>query len=139
MENLKLLIFEGISGSGKTTLFHPVHKLSNYQDLQIHRFTPTNWVYDRLYGRREVDYEESNQKMQDLFEVYVIWCDCSSVEAYKRQSEKKDIMTEDLPSARMLFKKYFERVTSFKNVIYVPTDMWSLQKCINYIKEKIYE
>tara|TARA_Y100000310_G_scaffold120063_1_gene118781 strand:- start:1726 stop:2136 length:411 start_codon:yes stop_codon:yes gene_type:complete len=136
---MKLIIFEGISGSGKTTLFHPVHKLSNYQDLQIHRFTPTNWVYDRLEGRREVDYEESNKKLQELFEVYVIWCDCSSITANKRQIEKKDSMIEDLARARMLFKEYFEKVTSFKQVIYLLTDSLIIEECIDIVKEKIYE
>ena len=52
MKKEKIIIFEGISGSGKTTLFHPTHKLSNYRDVCIHRFTPTHWVQDRVNKRK---------------------------------------------------------------------------------------
>ena len=135
---MKLLIFEGISGSGKSTLFHPVHKLSNYADLHIHRFTPTNWVYDRLSGRREVDYEEINTELQKLFDVYVIWCDCDPQIAYNRQIEKKDPMIEDLTQAKELFTEYFNKVTSFKHVIHLPTHALVIDECVDIISREIY-
>ena len=138
MNNIKLLIFDGISGSGKSTLFHPIHRLSNYGDLHIHRFTPTNWVYDKLYNRREVDYEELNQNIQKIINTYVIWCKCSPEIAYARQIKKKDIMIEDLEKAIKLFDEYFSEISSFKNVICLNTDILTIDQCVELVRKKIY-
>ena len=136
---MKLLIFEGISGSGKTTLFHPIHALSNYQDLHIHRFTPTNWVYDHLCSRREVDYEWFNQKLQSIIDTYVIWCDCSSSVALERQISKGDSRIEDLEKATELFTEYFSKITSFTNVIHLFTDILTIDQCVDTVKRAIYD
>ena len=117
----KIIIFEGISGSGKTTLFHPTHKLSNYRDVCIHRFTPTHWVQDRVNKRRHHNYEELNAGLQSIADVFVIWCDVTPDIAMERQIAKKDPMIEDLRIARSLFFEYFTEETSFKNLLHINT------------------
>jgi thymidylate kinase len=135
---LKLIILEGISGSGKTTLMHDIHAMSNYLDLVVHRFTPTNWVYDHLERRREFDYEKYNEKLQEIYDVSVIWFDCSPEIAMNRQIEKKDPRIENLREARKLFTKYFSTITSFKDIIYIQTDKLSKEACIDMIRTSIY-
>jgi len=134
----KMIIFEGISGSGKTTLFHPTHKLSNYRDVMLHRFTPTHWVQDKVNRRRVHDYEELNAGLQSIAEVFVIWCDVAPDIAMKRQIAKKDPMIEDLRIARTLFYEYFTEVTSFKNILHVNTGTKDLETCVEEIKEFVY-
>lgn len=136
---MKLIILEGISGSGKTTLLSPLLGLSNYEDVFIHRFTPSQWVYDHLYNRRETGYENFNTALQSINDVIVIWCDCDPKVAYQRQLEKKDAKIEDLVKARELFSEYFSSVSTWKKLIHLRTDLLSIEDCIKKVKKEIYE
>ena len=136
---MRLVILEGISGSGKSTLFSPILALSNYENVLIHRFTPSQWVYDQLYSRRKMDYEDFNSKLQSIVDVRVIWCDCDSKIAYQRQLEKRDEKIEDLVQARKLFQEYFNTISSWKNVIHLRTDLFSIEDCVEKVKREIYE
>lgn len=134
---IKLIIFEGVSGSGKSTLYARVRKLINHEALQVHRFTPTQWVYNVLYDRDWVNYEKLNTQLQEIMDVYVIWCDCSEDVAIQRQNYKDDPVTEDLVEARVLFSYYFRYISTFKKVLYLSTDE-PVDKCMEQIKEFLY-
>ena len=131
---MKILIFEGISGSGKSTLIENLRSLDNYDVVQLHRFTPTQWVYDRLYNRREVDYEWFNNEFQKLIPVYMIWCYCSPQVALDRQRKKENDLTENLEKASNLYNEYFMTVGTWKNMLKLDTSKLSIKECIEEIK-----
>lgn len=136
---MRLIILEGISGSGKSTLLSSILDLSNYGDVLIHRFTPSQWVYNRLYGRRKVDYEDFNFKLQLINDVRIVWCDCDPEIAYQRQLEKGDEKIEDLVQARKLFQEYFFTISTWKKIIYLRTDLFSIEDCVEKVRKEIYE
>ena len=128
---MKILVYEGISGSGKSKLLSYTKELDNYKYIQIHRFTPTQWVYDRLYDRRNVDYEEFNNNLQSITEIFVIWCWCTPREALDRQMVKREEdKTEDLEKASLLYEKYFRDISVFKNILRVDTENFSISECL---------
>ena len=138
MNRPRIIIFEGISGSGKTTLFHPVHALSNYGDLLIHRLTPTHWVMDRVAGRRLSDFADIEEDLQRMTDVYVVWTDCAASVAASRQVEKQDTRVENLIRAQALFGEYFDCHTKFRNVIRLATDELTIDECVARIYDEIY-
>lgn len=134
----KMVVLDGISGCGKSTLNHPVCQLSNYRDVVPLRFTPSCWVYNKLYGRPEVYYEDMNRAYQSQFELHVVWLRCDPEIALTRQIQKKDPMIEDLERAAELFLEYFQSVTALKNVHHVYTDSASIPQAVELIRRKVY-
>lgn len=133
---MKILIYEGISGSGKTSLISNIKSIDNYEYIQIHRFTPTQWVYDHVYNRRDINYEFLNKGIQLLVPTYVIWCDCDEEIALKRQQQKmENDKTEPLLLARKYYHEYFSTISSFKKVLYLDTGKLTIWDEIEKIKE----
>lgn len=140
MPKPKMIVLEGISGSGKTSLLHPINALSNYRDPVLMRFTPSCWVYNKLYGRDEVDYEPLNQSIMAEHELHIVFLQCDPTVAYRRQVQKKDKYTEDLHAAEQLFFQYFREVTSIpSNRIHsVKTDVPSQSEVVDWINARVY-
>jgi len=47
-------------------------------------------VYNRVAGRREVDYEPINQALMGTADVHVVWLDCPPDEALRRKRAQRD-------------------------------------------------
>ena len=141
---MKLIILEGISGCGKSTLIHPVNALSNYRDLVIMRFTPSNWVYNALYHRPFESYEYLNGELQKTLDVHVAWLKVEASIAKERQQEKSHTpgkqveVKEYLDRAAKLFDYYFNKVTVFLNVHQIQTELRSVEETVEEIREKVY-
>ena len=118
----RVIILEGISGSGKSTFHHAVGQLSGYRDSVISRFTPSMWVYNKVYGREEVDYESINQALEQDHEVHVIWLIVDVEEALRRKVAKGDLdKLEDMEAAHLAYEEYFDRVTVLRHVYWIDT------------------
>lgn len=133
-----VIILEGISGCGKSTLLHPINELTNYRDPVVPRFTPTMWVYNKLYNRPEISYEYVNHGLQKWCDLHVVWLRVNPDIAKLRQIEKRDPITEDLHRADELFEEYFSTITIIRNVHRVATDALSIEESVALIDKKVY-
>ena len=135
---MKVIVLEGIDGCGKSTLRHGVHSLSGFGDIIHMRSTPSHWVYNKLYNRKEVDYESYNLLHQDLIETHVIWLMCSPEVAYLRQQTNERISLIFLVEADRLFSEYFTNITKLRNIHFVRTDTQEVNQAIFEISQKVY-
>ena len=137
----QLIVFEGISGGGKTTLFTPVHRARNYEDLHIHRFTPTQWVYAQLHDRpvKVEQLQAVEQALEKVIPTLVVWCRPDPQVALDRKLAEGDtnLMEGDFYKADRMFKKYFDRVCTFTRVIELATDKLSVDTCVEIIIEEL--
>ena len=135
----RYLVLEGISGCGKSALLHGVNRLSNYLDVAIMRFTPSMWVYNKLYGREVVDYEPMNITIQSNHDTHVVWLMVDPDEALRRKTVKGDLdKIEDLHKASELYLEYFDVVTSLKQVHRVETTGYTEAQVLMEIDQRIY-
>lgn len=136
----QVVIFEGISGSGKTTLFTPVHVRRHYEDLQIHRFTATHWVYAQLYGR-EVSLKELQaleQSLMDAAPTLLVWLRCDPHIAAQRKANLGDSNVEhDMAGADRLFWTYLTRHSQITRRLELWTDRSTVTACVEQIVENL--
>jgi thymidylate kinase len=137
LDKPKIVILEGISGCGKSTLHHRVTQLVDYRDLLIERFTPSCWVYNKLYGRPVYDYESINEDLMVHHDVHVVWLICKPEIAYRRCIQKNDDLIEDLKKANFLFEQYFTD-TNLGPIHVVRTDDRSVDETVKVIGERVY-
>jgi len=139
----QLIIFEGISGGGKTTLFTPVHRARNYEDLHIHRFTPTQWVYAQLHDRsvKVEQLQAVEQALEKIVPTLVVWCRPDPQVALDRKLAEGDpnLMEGDFVKADHLYWRYFNEVSTFTRVIELATDKLSVDTCVEIIIEVLRE
>lgn len=136
----QLVIFEGISGSGKTTLFTPVHRARQYEDIQVHRFMASHWVYAQSRGE-EVD-EDTLWAMEGglaaALPVLTVWCRCSPEVACQRKVEQGDTNVEPLGMMRRLddlYREYF--ATHVGRLLILDTEALSIDECVASIVEDL--
>lgn len=128
----RLIAFEGISGSGKTTLYESVRKHVGQTNLIVHRWTPTKWVYDRLYKRNEVNTSrliELERQLVPILDPLIVWCVCDPEIAAMRKIEQGDLNVEpDLGRAQLLYWSYMSGICQFEQIL-VRTDQRSVEDC----------
>jgi len=94
-------------------------------------------VYNRVAGRREVDYEPINQALMGTADVHVVWLDCPPDEALRRKRAQRDDRLEDLALAARTFADYFDSVCTFKRVHRIDAGA-SLGEILSEIKVAVY-
>ncbi len=133
----QLIVFEGISGGGKTTLFTPVHRARDYEDLHIHRFTPTQWVYAQIHGRpvKVEQLQAVEQALEKVIPTLVVWCRPDPQVALDRKLAEGDtnLMEGDFDRADRWYKRYFNEVCMFTRVLELPTDKLLVDDCVEII------
>lgn len=129
---MRLIAFDGISGSGKTTLYEEVRKYVGQTNLIVHRFTPTMWVYDKLYGRNQVNTAELinwERLMKPILQPLIVWSICSPGIAEERKRLAGDTNVEpDFEKAQMLYWEYITNYCQF-DVVRVRTDQMTVAEC----------
>jgi len=138
MKPLKIQIFEGIPGSGKTTLRFNYALSSNFEDLQLDRFTPSQWVYGHLRG---IDLTEQVLQVERAItkelDVYLIYMEVDPSQAAIRQIDKRDNYDSalmELIKAKDLYEKYLKEVCSYKKVIKINSSLHSVEEEIRILK-----
>lgn len=139
----QLVIFEGVSGSGKTTLFTPVHEARSYEDLHVHRFTPTHWVMAQLYAR-SVELSQLRtleEELQKTIPTLVVWCRPPPLVAKGRKLAEGDpnVLEHDFEKVDRLFEEYLTRRTAFDRVMELDTNNLSVDECVELIVKELVE
>ena len=135
----KVVALEGVSGSGKTALIHPVNQLNDYRDYVMMRFTPSMWVYNKVFGREEIDYEHISRAMQDVADLHLVWLQVAPEEALRRKAAKgDDDYIEDVYVADLWFEFYFDYVTAIEQVHRVDTTGRTETEVLREIEQRIY-
>lgn len=138
MKPRKFIIFDGISGSGKTTLEDMYRKHNNYYDYTQHRFTPSKWVYGKMYKRYtendNIEIFEDEILIQRMFPTFYIYLRCDNKVALRRKLEQRDENLEDLYTAYTIFEDY-KRVSQYKNILVVETSTETALQCLRRIVE----
>jgi len=136
----RLIAFEGISGAGKTTLYEAVRPYIGQTNMLVHRFTPTMWVYDRLYGRNKVDTPaliNLERQTKVILRPLIVWTICDPEVAETRKVEQGDLNVEpDLMRAQTLYWVYFNNYCQFE-VLRVRTDQQSVDESAWEIMSKV--
>ena len=139
MRDTKYVILEGISGCGKSKLFHPVSALSNYRDIIQMRYAPSMWVYNRLYRRKEYDYEHMNQMLDKLQDACIVWMLVDPDEAYRRKRVKGDShKIENLYESHELYTYYFDKICTMSKVHRVDTTNKIPEEVLLEIERRVY-
>lgn len=135
----KIIVAEGISGAGKTAIKHVLGDHHNNRDLYIPRFTPSMWVYQELADRPRHDYEALNLAMQQIVDLHVVWLRVEPSEALRRKRVAGDLeRIEDLALADQLFERYFNEVTTLRQVHVVDTDGLTVAEVGQAVIQKVY-
>ena len=138
----RILIYEGIPGSGKSTLRYEIGLRSNFKDLTIDRFSPTQWVFSKLREDNLVFLgSQVEEIMEKEFDVIVIWCICSPETAFKRCREKNDSINStllELERAEELYRMYFRKFSRFTNIVGIDTEN-SISETVDTLMFKLFE
>ena len=134
----RVLIYEGIPGSGKTSLRYAYGKLTQFVDLTIDRFTPTQWVFSQLRNDLIVqDLSEIEQALDNILNVVVIWCQCPIEKAFQRCRQKRDFIDssiDNLIKLEQLYKEYFSTKCKFSKIIELDTNRSLDNICLDLLK-----
>lgn len=140
MHRPKIIILEGVSGCGKSALLHPVNEFSNYLDVVTMRFTPSMWVYNKVFKRETVDYESMNLDLQKDHDVHTVWLQVDPDEAYRRKRAKNDNdRIEKIAVANYWYEQYFNGVTTLKKVHQIDTTGRTEEAVLREIGKMIYD
>jgi thymidylate kinase len=138
----KLVIFEGADKVGKTTLFKMFRAATHYIPLAIDRFTGSNFVYDRYYGRdtSEEAYLKSETEIQKIFDCYliVLTADPKVIKdrILENETEKaKEIALENFDLINRGFLLYFMQDTRYKNAMILDTSKCTQEEALKKILE----
>lgn len=114
-----ILILEGMDSVGKTTMLNMIRQTTKYEICVLDRFLGSDFVYDKIYGRKDRDKEiiEFENKLSTIADVHLVYLYCSdSVEHKKRLTEKGDLdKLNHMKMAKKCFAWYFN-MTNFKKM-----------------------
>lgn len=140
MSKVKLVIFEGPDKVGKSTLFKMYRRATQYGPLAIDRFTGSNLVYDRHYGRNTdiSKYLDLESQVQELMDCYLVGLTCDPtilVERISREEVDRDreIALENFRSVLELFDYYYTNTTRFSKICLLDTGLLSKEECLDII------
>ena len=131
----RLLIFDGACGTGKTTLRYKLFQDLNYNILTIDRFTPSQWVYDRLRGNdNSKEILEFEDKMNMLSPIVII-CKCDPMTAIDRARPNDHLRTIEfsIEEQLLMFDRYFD-VSKYSYLYEIDTGINNIDRCVDRIK-----
>lgn len=139
----RLVVLDGANGCGKSTLRYALFQSLEYNVLTIDRFTPSQWVYDRLRGNdNSKEILEFEEKMNMLNPIVII-CKCDPMTAIDRARPNDHLRTIEfsIEDQLLMFDKYFD-VSRYSYLYEINTGMYNVDRCVDrikYIMERVDE
>ena len=130
------VVFEGVDGSGKSTLEREVARARNFEDLHVHRSTPSQYAYGKLYGR-SVDKLALYQFELGVLtgcSVLLVVLTCAPKVLVERRPE---IKLSELLEAQVLIAEYALKRCQWRNQLWLSTDEISLQECAEQVVARL--
>jgi hypothetical protein len=133
----KILFFVGCDKVGKSTLFREVLKQTN-KFICVDRFTPCQWVYGNLHGKKDTPriedlYKVENQIINSGIKAAFIYVTAEEEDIIKRFKEHKetDISIQQIEHVKQKYTEYL--LGSLLPIYTVNTSGYSIEECAGQI------
>ena len=120
------IYIEGLDRTGKTTLKKELSKETNYEHVILDRGPISNIAYDYLFGRKTPEDNLEYEAKESFLNPLIIILYASEEEIFRRMKSTKTEAFE-----------YAEKITEFRNILWIDTTNISIEEEIKIIKDYI--
>jgi len=140
---MKFITITGIDKAGKTTLINAFMEATGYEHYVIDRSPDTycffNVLRNRVKDPNQIDrYFEFNKKFKDVLDLAVlIYADPKDIRERFIEHDEPPLVGEFSVRDHMILLEDYFNIANYNNTLKLNTSFYSIDECVEMIKEKI--